>query len=70
MKGRFTCLLCGRATVPAVVLGDRIFGPRCAKKLGLPQRAAKANPRIRVLARQAPQKADEAQAELFEDCPA
>jgi len=67
---RWTCLLCGRATVPAVTIGDRVVGPRCAKRMGLTQQAAKKNPRIRVLARQSPQKEDAAQAELFEDCPA
>lgn len=62
---RWTCLLCGRATVPAVTLGDRVVGPKCAKRMGLTQAAAKKNPRIRFHNTR-PEPENEAQAELFE----
>jgi hypothetical protein len=62
---RWTCLLCGRATVPAVTLGDRAIGPRCAKRMGLTQQAAKRNPRIRFHNTR-PEPANVAQGELFE----
>jgi hypothetical protein len=62
---RWTCLLCGRATVPAVTVGDRVVGPKCAKRMGLTQAAAKRNPRIRFH-KPKPQPANAEQAELFE----
>jgi hypothetical protein len=63
---RWTCLLCGRATVPAVTIGDRVVGPRCAKRMGLTKATAPKTPRIKWRARQAPVRADAAQADLFE----
>lgn len=66
MKGRFTCLLCGRATLPAALIGDRYVGPKCARSLGISRAVAKKNPRIRVFERAAPVPVGVGQGDLFE----
>jgi hypothetical protein len=32
---RLTCVLCGRATVPYLMIGAEAVGPKCAAKAGL-----------------------------------
>lgn len=32
---KLTCALCGRDTEPAVMIGNRAIGPKCAAKAGL-----------------------------------
>ena len=63
---RWTCLYCGRPTAPHLSIGGMAIGPRCAKRMGLTKAAPK-NPRIKWHTRQAPVRADAAQADLFEE---
>ena len=42
------CVLCGRATQPAVMLADKAVGPKCAKKAGLLERARRNQGQVRL----------------------
>ena len=42
------CVLCGRTTKPAVMLGTHAVGPRCAKKAGLIERARRGQGQVRL----------------------
>lgn len=32
---KYVCALCGRQTLPAVMIGNEAIGPKCARKSGL-----------------------------------
>ena len=45
------CALCGRATEPAVMIGQEAIGPKCARRAGLLGSKAPKGGRVRVLGR-------------------
>ena len=44
------CILCGRKTQPAVMLGDKAVGPKCARKAGLIERGRRMQGMVRLVA--------------------
>jgi hypothetical protein len=63
---RLTCALCGRLTIPAVMIGNQAVGPSCAKRAGLLQSKPRKGSSIVILKRKQ-EKNDCETMDLFED---
>lgn len=61
------CVLCGRPTQPAVMIGSEAVGPKCARKAGFTAGKAPKGARIRFLGRAAPKPKGPYNLDLFDD---
>ena len=65
---KYTCALCGRQTLPAVMIGNEAIGPVCARKSGLMAVKVRKAGRVRFLGRHASRKEEGPQTmDLFEE---
>jgi len=61
------CVLCGRPTQPAVMIGAEAVGPKCARRAGFTAGKAPKGARIKFLARPAAKPKGPYNLDLFED---
>lgn len=61
------CILCGRLTTPAVLLGEQPVGPKCAAKAGLMKLAKQGKSRVRLFTGPRVPKTDVFTRDLFEE---
>ncbi len=61
------CAMCGRPTVPFVMIGREAVGPKCARKAGLVPSKAPKGSRLRFVREKPPREAIPQTLDLFED---